>query len=67
MPKSYCKSCGSELKWFKTLSGKSIPIDPKPEKRVVLRGGLAIISDTWRSHFETCPSASVHRRVKKED
>ena len=27
---SRCKSCGAEIKWIKTASGKSMPCDAKP-------------------------------------
>ena len=25
-----CKSCGKEIKWMRTVGGKSIPCDPEP-------------------------------------
>jgi len=64
-----CKSCGAEIIWAKTQKGKAIPLDPKPEKRVVLEhpdgpmfDAVATVVDTYVSHFATCPDADKHRR-----
>jgi len=62
---SQCKTCGAEIKWVTTSSGKSMPIDAKPEKRIVLedydRKGSVV--DTYTSHFVTCPDAKQHRKT----
>lgn len=34
-PASYCKSCGAAILWLTTENGKQMPVDFKPEKRVV--------------------------------
>lgn len=31
-----CSSCGAPIIWAKTATGKAIPLDAKPEKRLVL-------------------------------
>lgn len=71
---STCSSCGAAILWVKTLpGGKAMPLDAKPEKRVVLVdaiGGLdrdgvrGRVVDTYVSHFATCPQAAEHRRPK---
>lgn len=69
-----CKSCGAEIIWVKTRGGKAMPLDAKPEKRMVLVGfegaqvgdqdptPIAEVQDTYLSHFATCPNADQHRR-----
>lgn len=52
-----CRSCGAEIEWLKTKSGKSIPVDRKP----VWVQGSAGPFECFRSHFETCPNADQHR------
>lgn len=76
MPK--CKSCGADITWVKTASGKSMPLDVKSEKRFIfLSAGQksayeyqgvsapdAVMYDTYTSHFATCPNAAQHRKAK---
>lgn len=63
-----CKSCQAPIIWVKTLSGKIMPLDEKPESRFVLNGlgegntPYATMVKTYVSHFATCPNASKHRR-----
>lgn len=59
-----CKSCGAEIRWEKTPAGKHMPMDPRPEKRIVLGrvNGLAYVVDTYMPHWATCTSADEHRR-----
>lgn len=52
-----CKSCGAEIEWLKTKSGKSLPVDKKP----VWVQGSAGPFECFRTHFETCPNADQHR------
>lgn len=66
-----CKSCGAAILWLIMTSGKRMPVDAKPEKRIVLdetpdeppelRGSVV---DTYVSHFQTCPNAAQHRRPR---
>jgi hypothetical protein len=49
-------------------SGKAMPLNEPPEKRVVVTGyGLPLgepfaeVLDTYVSHFATCPNADKHR------
>lgn len=65
-----CSSCGAEIVWAKTDSGKSMPLSIKShEKRFVLRdpaGGEAStrMVETYLSHFADCPNAAQHRKEK---
>jgi hypothetical protein len=53
-----CKSCGADILWVETPGGRSMPLDPRPEKRIVLgaKTGEAHVLDTYVSHQETCQS-----------
>lgn len=66
MTTSTCKSCGAQLIWAKTPEGKNMPLDAKPEKRVLLgeRTGLAHVVDVYTPHWVTCPNADQHRSSK---
>lgn len=66
-----CKSCGAEILWVTTPTGKNAPVDAKPEKRwvevkVILEGrpdtAEWVLVDTYLPHFATCPQASEHRK-----
>lgn len=63
-----CRSCNAAILWVKTESGKSMPLDAKSEKRVVIVGAGALESvqvvDTYVSHFSTCPNAAQHRKAR---
>lgn len=58
-----CKTCGAEILWIRTTTGKMHPIDAKPEKRWVWNAvdGWDLL-ETHISHFATCPDADQHRR-----
>lgn len=69
-----CKSCGAEITWTLTTTGKKMPVEHKP------RGNIKVITDEdtgtlraimlkpgegdYVSHFSTCPDAPEHRRPK---
>ena len=59
-----CKSCDEPIIWGKTIHGKNIPLDAKPEKRLIQEPefGYYKIVDTYISHFQTCPNADTHRK-----
>lgn len=65
MATSICKSCGASIIWLETFQGKKMPVDAKPEKRVVInaRTGLAHVLDAYMPHWATCPKADHHRRM----
>lgn len=67
-----CRSCGAEIVWAKTETGKSIPIDAEPvnEGNIHLKDGVAYVDKScmglpgphYKSHFATCPHAAKHRK-----
>jgi len=62
-----CSSCGAEIIFAKTASGKTMPLSvASKQKRVVLSDGdaTAMVRDTYLSHFADCPNASQHRKPK---
>ena len=65
MATSTCKSCGASIIWLETPQGKKMPVDTKPEKRVIMgtHTGLAHVLDAYMPHWATCPKADLHRRM----
>ena len=71
---SKCSSCNAEILWVKSSQGKRMPLDAKPEKRIMLVHHVNVekgdynegrVIDTYLSHFATCPdSAEQHRKPK---
>ena len=59
-----CKACGADILWFKTLNGKNMPVDVKPEKRFVIvkMDNPGKIVDTYMPHWATCPD---YKKFKK--
>lgn len=61
-----CSSCGEPILWVKSMTGKPMPLNAKPEKRVVLiegdDGTKGAVRDTYISHFATCPQADAFRK-----
>jgi hypothetical protein len=63
-----CSTCQAEIFWAVTENDKRMPVDAKPQKRLVLehRGSelppLARVVDTFVSHFATCAQAAQHRK-----
>jgi hypothetical protein len=70
---SVCKSCSAPVRWVKTSTGKSMPIDSQP----ALNGNLVLHPDgenvhvatasdppgrRFLSHFATCINAAQHRK-----
>ena len=45
---SRCRSCGADIVWSKTLTGRTMPID----------------IDLKTSHFATCPQSRLWRKKK---
>lgn len=67
-----CSGCGAAIVWVVTRAGKRMPVDAKPEKRVVLddvhatgEPPQAQVVDTYVSHFATCPKAQRFRKPKE--
>lgn len=72
-----CKSCGAVFGWYRTKSGKAMPVDPDAvadgNVRLLADGTAEVMSDTermiwdgpkYKSHFATCPGAASHRKPK---
>ena len=57
--KGKCRSCGAEVIWTTTTSGKVIPLDPKTYT-VVTPVGTTVTGR--QSHFATCPHAKQWRK-----
>jgi hypothetical protein len=73
---SACRSCGAEVFWAVTASGKRMPVDadvtadgnvsigPDGLAYVVPAGHVASPAyPRYTSHFATCPNAAHHRRT----
>ncbi len=58
-----CRSCGAQIVWVKTNSGKNMPVDAStcPD------GATSFDPGAMRSHFATCSFASSHRAPRKKD
>lgn len=72
---STCRSCGAEILWARTSGGKRVPLDAKPERRYAVVGynlpleeapssdaPVVALTDTYVTHFATCPDADSWRR-----
>jgi hypothetical protein len=61
-----CRGCGASVLFVTTAAtGKSIPLDPLPVKRIVIGDDLkARVVDTYIAHFATCPKADQFRKKK---
>lgn len=58
-----CAKCPQEIVWVSSAaSGKPMPLNYPPEKRVVIgRSGDGYVVDTYVPHFSTCPFAESFR------
>lgn len=65
---STCRSCGAAILWLVMRpSGRRMPVDAKPEKRITIDDideGVGEMTDTYVSHFATCPNAAQHRKAR---
>jgi hypothetical protein len=74
---TWCKDCNKPIRWYKTVNGKSMPVnaDPVTDGNVVIEAGRARVlqsGETYAgrrfvSHFKTCPFASKRREQKAKD
>jgi hypothetical protein len=73
-----CQSCGARLRWVVTTSGSLMPLDAEPApdgniaieplerfRMVPLAERAASTVPLFKSHFATCPNATMHRAKKK--
>ena len=65
-----CRSCGADVLWVVTETGKKMPLDakaitvfvPDPAQRRARDGDLCAVSrKAYVSHFATCPDADEWR------
>ncbi len=64
-----CDGCGASIIFVKTAAGEArgettwIPIDAKPERRMVINAEqLAESVTTWTPHHAVCPEADRFRK-----
>lgn len=59
-----CRACGAAVLFVPTAAtGKLMPLDKLPEKRVVIGDdGKARVVDTFLVHYASCPNADQFRR-----
>ncbi len=55
-----CKSCLARIVWFKTATGKNMPVDAE----TVEADDEELDLSRHVSHFATCPNANTHRRSR---
>jgi hypothetical protein len=59
-----CKGCEAEIEWINMTSGKSMPVNKKPQKMIVIKQGGGEVVDAYTPHWSTCPNA---QHFKKKD
>jgi hypothetical protein len=61
-----CKACKAKVKWIKTASGASMPLDAKPIKyyRKATTPLKYIQEEGYTTHWATCPEADKFRKKK---
>ena len=57
---TWCKSCRARIIWFRTETGKNMPVDAD----TVEPDDEELDLDRHVSHFATCTNASQHRRPR---
>lgn len=58
-----CRSCGKEILWLKTDSGKYIPVDADSVAEYdKMKGIITFNPQTMKIHFATCPHANGWRK-----
>ena len=68
MPK--CKGCGAKIKWVKMNSGGNMPLDPEPQKIVVISSMVfgkeerGTLLTGHVVHWATCPNADDFKKEK---
>ncbi len=70
-----CRTCGAEIIWTITTTGKKMPVDAEPDSAgtfVLTEDGSDVrakVDNAYRgpkhqSHFATCPDRADHRRSR---
>lgn len=55
-----CRTCGANIIWVKTESGKNMPVDYDEE----IKNETNFDSDRMQSHFSTCKDANKWRKER---
>ena len=71
---SVCKGCGQEIRWIEMISGRKMPIDPKPQHMIMMVEDLpenclpicepdqGITVKAYVTHWSTCPKAKDFKK-----
>jgi len=61
----HCKSCDAVILWAKTIAGKSMPLNAKKTRVLVLNpsGNIDRSYFGHESHFATCTNADAWRKT----
>jgi hypothetical protein len=57
-----CSSCGASIVWFRTSTGKKMPVEESSTLPTDAEHQLDMTRH--KSHFATCPNANQHRRAR---
>ena len=60
---THCRSCQALIVWFRTSSGKRMPVNADTTKPTDAEHQLDLKRHV--SHFATCPAADQHRKVRE--
>lgn len=60
---SICKSCGAEIKWIRTFSGKAMPVDANPIYFSEGGNGIFVTDNGAVIHGTECPKGQMNARV----
>jgi hypothetical protein len=61
-----CKSCGAQIQFVITKTGKKMPLDAKPRRFYVIQGGMPVQFQGHEPHFATCPKADRFKKKKEK-
>ncbi len=59
-----CKGCGEDITWVTMVSGKSMPLDPKPVNGVQIKEDIGQVIQTFTPHWSTCSRAKDFKKDK---
>lgn len=59
---THCRSCNALIVWFRTASGKRMPVDEATTLPTDAEHQLDL--KRHKSHFASCPNANEHRKPR---
>ncbi len=65
-PYAKCKTCGADIVWLQTKSGKAIPVLPIDQEEQPVNPGDVFDPDYHVAHFSNCAQADQHRRPREQ-